>query len=73
MDEFGSAFRGVSEVAGRKWINAPPAPIARFQERHPPARTCEFSGGHQTSSTSADDDNVVRSVHENDLSSRRKN
>ena len=60
MDEFGSAFRGVSEVAGRKWINAPAAPIPRFQERHPPARTCEFACCHQTSGARADD-NVVSS------------
>ncbi len=59
MDEFGSAFRGVSEVAGRKWINAPAAPIPRFQERHPPARTCEFACCHQTSGARADDDDVV--------------
>jgi hypothetical protein len=61
MDEFGSALRGVSEVADRKWINAPAAPIPRFQERHPPARTCEFACCHQTSGARADDDNVVSS------------
>ena len=59
MDEFGSALRGVSEVAGRKWINAPAAPIPCFQERHPPARTCEFACCHQTSGARADDDDVV--------------
>jgi hypothetical protein len=60
MDEFGPALRGVSEVAGRKRINAPAAPISRFQERHPPARTCEFACCHQTSGARADDDNMLR-------------
>jgi hypothetical protein len=31
MDEFGSAFCGVSKLASRKRVNAPAAPISCFQ------------------------------------------
>jgi hypothetical protein len=60
MNEFGSAFRGISELAGRKRVNAPAAPLPCFQQRHPPARSCEFACCHQASRAGADDDNVLR-------------
>ena len=54
MDEFGAAFGRVSEFTSRKRMDAPAAPVSRFQYCHLPARTPEFAGGHQTCGTRAD-------------------
>ena len=60
MDEFGSAFCGVSKVASRKWINAPAAAVSCFQYCNPPARHREPPCCHQASRARADDNDVLR-------------
>ena len=59
MDEFGTGFCRVSELSGRKRMDAPAAPVSRFQYRHLPAGKCEFAGGHQACGARADDDDMV--------------
>ena len=59
MDEFGAPFGRVSEFTNRKRMDAPAAPVSRFQYCHLPARTPEFAGGHQTCGTRADHDDMV--------------
>jgi hypothetical protein len=44
-------------------MDAPAAPVSRFQYRHLPARTSEFAGGHQASRACADDDDAVWMHH----------
>src|SRR4030081_4005654 len=41
MDEFGTAFRRISELSSRKRMDAPAAPVSRFQYRPLPARPSE--------------------------------
>jgi hypothetical protein len=60
MDEFGSAFGGVSELVDRKRVNAPAAAISCFQHCHPPARHGEFACCHQAGGAGADDNDVQR-------------
>jgi hypothetical protein len=59
MDEFGSALRRISEVGRRQRMDAPAASVARFQDRHLPARTSEFAGSYQAGGAGADDDDAV--------------
>src|ERR1700676_2263773 len=59
MDEFGTACRRLSEPRSRKGMDAPAAPVSRFQHRHLPAGTSEFAGGHQACSACADYDDVA--------------
>src|SRR5258706_14665228 len=59
MDEFGTAFRRVSEFRSRKRMDTPAAPVSRFQHRHLPAGSSEFAGGHQACGACADYDDVV--------------
>jgi hypothetical protein len=59
MDEFGSALCRVSEVGGRKRMDAPAASVSRLQYGHSLARAGEFAGGHQPRGACADDDDVI--------------
>jgi hypothetical protein len=65
MDEFGATLRGVSELGNRKWMDAPAAPISRFQYCHPLARTSKLAGSHQACRTCANDNGMswTRSHH----------
>jgi hypothetical protein len=58
MDEFGTAFRRVSELRNRNRMDAAAASIARFEYRDPLARPPELAGGHQTRGSGADDYDV---------------
>src|ERR1700722_6991340 len=47
VDEFGTAFRRISELGIRKRMDAPAASVTRLQYGHSLARAGEFAGGHQ--------------------------
>jgi hypothetical protein len=65
MDEFGSAFRRVSELRGRKWMDPTAASLPCFQYRHPFARSPELSRCDQARGSGRNDDDVfyLRSSH----------
>src|SRR5882757_6529120 len=59
MDELGAAFCRVTELSGRKRMNATAASVSRFQDGYSLARASEFARGHQACGACADDDDVV--------------
>src|ERR1700676_1048888 len=65
VDEFGSAFRRVTELRSRKGKDTPAASVSRFQYGDLLARPPELAGGHQACGAGTDNDDVVwiRSGH----------
>lgn len=65
MDEFGSAFRRVSELRGRKRMDPAAASLPCFQYRHRFARPPERARCHQARGSGPNDDDVLclRSSH----------
>jgi hypothetical protein len=59
VDEFGAAFRRVAKFSGGQRLDAPAAPVARFQERHRLAGAPKLAGSHQARSARADDHEMV--------------
>ncbi len=59
VNEFGAAFRGIPELRGRKRINAAAAPVARLQDRDPPAGGSKLARGHQACGARADHDDML--------------
>jgi hypothetical protein len=59
MDEFGTAFRRVSELRSRKRMDAPAASVSRFQYRDPLAGASELAHSHQACGTCTDDNDMV--------------
>src|SRR6516165_2049655 len=65
MDEFGSAFRRVSELRGRKRMDPTAASLPCFQNRHPFGRPRELSRCDQARGSGTNDDDILclRSSH----------
>src|SRR5581483_4928769 len=72
VNEFGAAFRSVSELGSRKWENAAAAPVTRLDNADAPTRPRKLARRHQARGTRADNDDMLGNGHANALSARSR-
>jgi hypothetical protein len=59
MDELGAALCRIAEFLDGQRMDAPAAPVSRFEDRHALARAPELAGSDQTRGACADDHDMA--------------